>query len=48
MNLQLRWDLYFAQREEKKGLATISPYMSEAHQVGGRGIFRSAQPGMRR
>jgi antitoxin HigA-1 len=28
MNLQLRWDLYFAQREEKKALAMINPYTS--------------------
>lgn len=26
MNLQLRWDLYFAQQEEKQALASISPY----------------------
>ena len=48
MTLQLSWDLYFAQREEKKVLATISPYTSVAHQVGGRGIFKSAQPGISR
>ena len=28
MNVQLRWDLYFAQKEEKKVLASISPYTS--------------------
>jgi addiction module HigA family antidote len=26
MNLQLRWDLYFAQQEENKVLETIHPY----------------------
>ena len=26
MNLQLRWDLYFAQQEEKKVLEGIEPY----------------------
>lgn len=26
MNLQIRWDLYFAQREENKVLETIHPY----------------------
>jgi len=26
MNLQLRWDLYFAQQEEKKALEGIQPY----------------------
>ena len=26
LNLQLRWDLYFAQRAEKDELATITPY----------------------
>jgi len=26
MNLQLRWDLYFAQREESDVLETIQPY----------------------
>lgn len=26
MNLQLRWDLYFSQREEKKVLEGIQPY----------------------
>jgi addiction module HigA family antidote len=26
MNLQLRWDLYFAQQDENKVLATIQPY----------------------
>ena len=26
MNLQLRWDLYFAQQEEKKVLEGIQPY----------------------
>jgi addiction module HigA family antidote len=26
MNLQLRWDLYFAQRAEKKVIETIHPY----------------------
>ncbi len=28
LNLQLRWDLYFAQREEEDELATITPYSS--------------------
>ncbi len=28
MNLQLRWDLYFAQQEEKKALEGIRPYQS--------------------
>ncbi len=32
MNLQLRWDLYFAQQAEKKILKGISPY--QAHLVG--------------
>ena len=26
LNLQLRWDLYFAQRAEQDELATITPY----------------------
>jgi len=26
MNLQLRWDLYFAQKSEKKVIETIRPY----------------------
>lgn len=26
LNLQLRWDLYFAQRAEEGALATITPY----------------------
>jgi antitoxin HigA-1 len=26
MNLQLRWDLYHAQQEEKSALSTIQPY----------------------
>ena len=26
MNLQLRWDLYFAQQEETKALESIQPY----------------------
>jgi addiction module HigA family antidote len=26
MNIQLRWDLYFAQQEEKKALEDIQPY----------------------
>jgi addiction module HigA family antidote len=26
LNLQLRWDLYFAQQAEEKDLATITPY----------------------
>jgi addiction module HigA family antidote len=26
MNLQLRWDLYFAQKEEEKALKGIEPY----------------------
>jgi len=26
LNLQLRWDLYFAQQAEEKDLATIMPY----------------------
>ncbi len=26
LNLQLRWDLYFAQRAEEDELATITPY----------------------
>ena len=26
LNLQLRWELYFAQQAEKEELATISPY----------------------
>ena len=26
LNLQLRWDLYFAQRVEEKELSTITPY----------------------
>ena len=29
MNLQLRWDLYHAQNEELKVLATIKPYRSK-------------------
>jgi addiction module HigA family antidote len=28
MNLQLRWDLYFAQQEETKALEGIQPYHS--------------------
>jgi len=32
MNLQLRWDLYFAEQAEKKVLKGISPY--QPHQVG--------------
>ena len=28
MNLQLRWDLYFAQQDENKVLNTIHPYYS--------------------
>jgi addiction module HigA family antidote len=27
LNLQLRWDLYFAQQAEKEELATISPHV---------------------
>lgn len=27
LNLQLRWDLYFAQQVEEKDLATITPYV---------------------
>ena len=30
MNLQLRWDLYFAQREETRVLKSIRPYMPTA------------------
>ena len=30
MNLQLRWDLYFAQKAEKKVIASIRPYRSHA------------------
>jgi len=30
MNLQLRWDLYFAQQDENKVLATIQPYSAIA------------------
>lgn len=30
MNLQLRWDLYFAQQDEKKVLETIHPYSAFA------------------
>jgi addiction module HigA family antidote len=28
MNLQLRWDLYFAQQSEEQTLETIRPYLS--------------------
>lgn len=28
MNLQLRWDLYFAQKAEKKAIEAIRPYQS--------------------
>ena len=30
MNLQLRWDLYFAQQDENPALETIQPYMDES------------------
>lgn len=30
MNLQLRWDLYFAQQDENKVLKTIHPYSASA------------------
>jgi plasmid maintenance system antidote protein VapI len=30
MNLQLRWDLYFAQKEEASALQEIHPYGSPA------------------
>lgn len=29
MNLQLRWDLYRAQKDEKRVLETIQPFLSE-------------------
>lgn len=32
MNLQQRWDLYFAQRAEKKVIETIRPYRSQSTQ----------------
>jgi addiction module HigA family antidote len=31
MNIQLRWDLYFAQQEEKPILETITQYVSHAN-----------------
>jgi addiction module HigA family antidote len=34
MNLQLRWDLYHAQRSEQKELAVIQPHSLSAHAVG--------------
>ena len=34
MNLQLRWDLYFAQQSEKEALAEITPYMAAANTTG--------------
>jgi hypothetical protein len=30
MNLQLRWDLYFAQRQEEKALEGIQPHQPAA------------------
>lgn len=30
LNLQVRWDLYFAQRAEAEALATITPYATNA------------------
>jgi addiction module HigA family antidote len=30
MNLQLRWDLYFAEQSETKGIETIHPYKHRA------------------
>ncbi len=37
MNLQLRWDLYFAQKSEKKVVDTIRPYRSQS-------AFKKVQP----
>jgi len=34
MNLQLRWDLYYAQQSEKKALAVIQPYPMSTQAVG--------------
>jgi addiction module HigA family antidote len=34
MNLQLRWDLYFAQRAEAKQLERIRPYAASASATG--------------
>lgn len=31
MNLQLRWDLYFAQQAEENMLETIQPYQTTSH-----------------
>lgn len=31
MNLQLRWDLYFAQQAEESMLKTIQPYQTTSH-----------------
>lgn len=33
MNLQLRWELYFAQQDEARVLKTIKPYPSANHPV---------------
>jgi antitoxin HigA-1 len=35
MNLQLRWDLYFAHQEEEKVLKGINPYQNDHPHVGG-------------
>ena len=34
MNLQLRWDLYFAQQEEEKALKEIQPYPNKRSLIG--------------
>ena len=34
MNLQLRWDLYFAQQKEEKALKKIQPHLNERPLVG--------------
>ena len=34
MNLQLRWDLYFARQDENKVLKRIQPYQRWLHQPG--------------
>jgi antitoxin HigA-1 len=34
MNLQLRWDLYFAQNDERVILETIQPHAAEIHPAG--------------
>lgn len=33
MNMQLRWDLYFAQQDEQEVLQSIRHYQSEGHEM---------------